>query len=137
MKNKNLSLPDRVIIYIMTLQMEQLKEITVDELTRQFRISKTSLINKFKIEKGFTPGQFISQEKMIRSVILMKTKPHLTIKRLTEMMGFSSCDYFIRLFKDYFGLSPNHYKEIRYNRTNPNLSQPPTGMKKNVYISNN
>jgi AraC-like DNA-binding protein len=124
MRNKNLSLPDRVIIYIMTLQIEQLKEITVDELTRQFRISKTSLINKFKIEKGFTPGQFIFQEKMIRSVILMKTKPHLTIKRLTEIMGFSSCDYFIRLFKDYFGLSPNHYKEIRYSRSNLNLSQP-------------
>jgi AraC-like DNA-binding protein len=136
MKNKNPSLPDRVIIYIMTLQMKQLKEITVDELTRQFRISKTSLINKFKIEKGFTPGQFILQEKMIRSIILMKTNPHLTIKRLTKIMGFSSCDYYIRLFKDYFGLSPNHYKEIRYNRPNHNFPQPPS-LKKSIYISDN
>ncbi len=113
MKNKYLNLPEQVIIYIMNLRMEQLREITVDELTRKFQVSKPTLIEKFKIEKGFTPGQFILREKMNRSIIIMEKSPHLTIKRLTKMMGFCSCDYFIRVFKEHFGLSPNHYKVIR------------------------
>ncbi len=112
---ENINLEERAAAYILECNLDQLRELTVSKLTRYFKVSKAHLTNKFKQGKGITPGKFILREKMVRAALLMERDGQLTVKKLTEIMGFSACDYFIRIFKHHLGLSPKKYREIRIN----------------------
>jgi AraC-like DNA-binding protein len=36
----------------------------------------------------------------------------MTIKEIARKLGFSRCDYFIRIFKRYFGTTPAKYRDL-------------------------
>ena len=104
---------DRVVIYILRCSVDELKELTISKITERFGVSKVCLINKFKAEKGITPAKFILREKLVRAAFLMEKKRGLTVKEVTEKVGFSTSDYFIRIFKDHFGLPPCQYRDVK------------------------
>jgi two-component system, response regulator YesN len=102
---------DRVVTYILNCSLEELRDTSINDIADYFGITKMTLITKFKTQKGITPGKFIAREKMHRALVLMANNRQLTICKLTEKMGFSTSDYFIRLFKEYFGTSPGRYRD--------------------------
>ena len=112
MKSNN-NLAEQVATYIVQCRLDQLVELTITDLTRCFQVSKPILINHFKKRIGTTPGKFILREKMNRAIFLMARDHQLTVKKLSENLGFCKCDYFIEVFKNHFGLPPNKYREIR------------------------
>lgn len=111
MKNNNFA--DQVVHFILRCNLEQLKELTIMDITEHFGVSKVYLINQFKSEKGITPGKFIVREKMYRVACMMERDHKITVKELCERTGFSTCDYFIRVFKAHFGLPPGQYRDIK------------------------
>lgn len=113
---------DRVVIYILRCSVDELKELTIQKITEHFDVSKVCLINKFKAEKGITPAKFILREKLVRSAFMMEKKRDLTVKEVAEKVGFSTSDYFIRVFKAHFGLPPCQYRDVKleYNKEPPN-----------------
>jgi AraC-like DNA-binding protein len=104
---------DQVANFIIGRNMDQLRDLTIREITEFFEVSKVYLIKKFKDEKGITPGKFILREKMIRANSLMEHDEDLTIKNIAEIAGYSSSDYFIRVFKEQMGLAPSQYRNIK------------------------
>lgn len=110
---KNNSFVDQVVIYILSCTLEELKELSIRSMTEYFNVSKVCLINKFKDEKGITPAKFILNEKLIRAAFLMEINHDLTVREITEKVGFSTCDYFIRVFKEHFGLPPCQYRDAK------------------------
>jgi len=111
MKSTNLS--DRIIDYIVNLTLEELRIITIMTIAKHFRISKMHLIQIFKKQKCITPGKFLVREKMYRAASLMEKEREITVKEVSAKFGFSTSDYFIRVFKKHFGMPPCRYRDLR------------------------
>jgi len=111
MANKNFV--EQVVSFILGCSLEELKELTITDITRYFDVSKMHLIEKFKSQMEITPGKFILREKMYRAASMMEHNHALTVREVTGKIGFSTDDYFIRVFKKYFGTSPCQYRDIK------------------------
>lgn len=108
MKKSNLS--DQVIEYVLQCRDEELAALSVAKIAKAFNVSESYLARKFKTDKCFTPGKFIFKERMFRAAHLLQENRELTIKSLAERMGFYDYDYFIRIFKKYYGIPPSRYR---------------------------
>ncbi|MCP4151718.1 MAG: helix-turn-helix transcriptional regulator [bacterium] len=102
-----------VVSYILERPMYQLKDLTLEELTLQFNVSRSFLNNKFKDILGVSPGKYIQSVKMLHAASLLVECPCMTINDLTDMAGFSSCDYFSQVFKSHFGVPPGTFRKAR------------------------
>ena len=60
-----------------------------------------------------TLENFLYKEKMSRAAFLLKTHNGIKVKEVSEIIGFCTCDYFIRKFKEFYGLLPGKYKEFK------------------------
>ena len=111
------SASDRVVEYVLTRSLEELAVLTVEQISTYLKVNRSHLSRSFKNEKSFTIEEFIFKIKIIRSAALLKDEGDLTIKDIAQKMGFCRCDYFIRIFKLYFGTTPAKYRELmRQNR---------------------
>jgi AraC-like DNA-binding protein len=113
---KNTNLGDQVVEYIVSRTLDELRTLTIKDITEHFRVSKMHLIQTFKNQKDITPGKFILREKMYRAAFLMEKDKNVKVREICKMTGFSTSDYFIRVFKKYFGIAPCRYREIRNKR---------------------
>lgn len=109
MKNKNFS--EKVIEFILTRSNDELADLTIQRITYTLKISRSHLYHRFKYEMKFTPGDYLLMIKMLRSANLLVENHSLSVERIAEMMGFSSTDYFKRLFRKRFGTTPGRYRK--------------------------
>ena len=100
-----------VIQFILTRSSDELGELTVSKIAHKFRISQSHLYYIFRNEKGVPPGKFLTMIKMLRAAMLLEQQHTPSIKKISEKMGFSSTDYFIKIFKEYFGTTPGKYRQ--------------------------
>lgn len=109
---KKTSISDRVIEYILNCSLEELQNVTVYRLAQVFGVNRCYLARKFKSDKDFTLCEYLVREKLFRAVTILKEDDEITIKEITELIGFSNANYFIRIFKEHFGTSPGRYREF-------------------------
>ncbi len=107
------SLPDRVAKYILSRPDSEFGELTVEKLARVFGVDRFKLSKSFKAEKDMNISDFLKKEKMTRCVFLLRSHQKMTVKEIADLMGFCTCDYFIREFKKHFGMGPGQYKECK------------------------
>lgn len=106
---------EQVIRFILTRDNEELGELTILNIAHKFNISQSHLYHIFQNEKKMPPGKFLTITKMLRSANLLEESDHsLTIKAISKKMGFSSSDYFTRIFKEHFGTTPGKYREYTH-----------------------
>lgn len=86
------------------------KKITPSDLCKFLDISQTTLLNAFKYSFNLSPVKFIQLIKVKYAEQLFKTKK-LSVKEVSEKLGFSSPFYFSKVFKSYFDCSPKQYLE--------------------------
>jgi AraC-like DNA-binding protein len=83
-------------------------EIHIEDLLKISSMSKSSFYRAFVNELGISPYQLIIDERLkISKKLLIDEK--LSIKETAYAVGFSSSNYFIRLFKKHEGMTPNQY----------------------------
>ncbi|MCP5102106.1 MAG: helix-turn-helix transcriptional regulator [bacterium] len=111
MKENNLS--DQVVEFVLQCRDEELGNLSVAKIAGIFGVSESFLSRKFKTDKCFTLGKFIFRERMFRAALLLTGSRDLTVKALGERMGFYDYDYFIRVFKKYYGVSPCRYRSCK------------------------
>lgn len=102
------------IIYAITEHIR--KNITADislkDLSEKACMSTTSFYRYFKKELGMSPIEFILNEKIKQAKKLLKN-PGIQINEVCFMAGFDDCNYFIRLFKKYEGITPKQYQLLQ------------------------
>ncbi len=107
---------DRVTEFVLTRQTNELAFLKVSNIADTFGVNPSYLSRTFKGDKDITLNEFINGQKMFQSALLLKKNRNLTMEDLAKIVGFSRADYFITLFKSYFGVHPQKFKKIRKNR---------------------
>jgi AraC-like DNA-binding protein len=111
-KNKEISLSDQVVEFVLTRELDQLATLSVENIALNLDYNRSHMSRTFKADKSFTLEEFVFKIKIIRAAALLKERPEVTIKEVARMMGFCRCDYFIRIFKRYFGTTPAKYRSL-------------------------
>ncbi|UCH92336.1 MAG: helix-turn-helix transcriptional regulator [Candidatus Aminicenantes bacterium] len=107
------NLSDRVVEFVLKCPDEELGVLSVRKLARIFDVSESFLSRKFRISKPYSIGKFIFRERMFRAASLLKENNQITIKSLSETIGFYDYNYFIRAFKKFYGISPSQYRNCK------------------------
>ena len=75
-------------------------------------VSSFYLSKLFKEEKGETFINFISDKRLEKSRQLL-SETNLSIKEITAEVGYNDQNYFSRIFKTKYGLSPKEYRKVK------------------------
>jgi AraC-like DNA-binding protein len=90
------------------------ENINMKRLSDKACMSTTSFYRFFKREIGMSPIEFVIHEKIKCAKQLLKN-PSMQINEVCYMSGFEDCNYFIRLFKKYEGITPKQYQLLYVN----------------------
>ncbi|SCX80280.1 AraC family transcriptional regulator [Flavobacterium caeni] len=90
------------------------ENISLKGLSDKACMSTTSFYRFFKRELGMSPIEFVLSEKIKCAKKLLKD-PSLQINEVCFLSGFEDCNYFIRLFKKYEGITPKQYQLLHIN----------------------
>lgn len=72
-------------------------------------IGRTMLFSKIKAITGKTPNDFINSIRLEKSIHLLKLNSTTTIAEIAYSCGFTTPDYFGKLFKKRFGITPSQW----------------------------
>ena len=98
------------IIYFIKQNIHE--EIQIEDLLKLACMSKSSFYRAFAEELGVSPYQLIIDEKL-KVAKQMLVEESLSVKETAYALGFSSANYFIRLFKKNEGLTPKQFVKKR------------------------
>ena len=103
---------DKVLRYI----NENLdKQLTLDDLAKQYFSHPNHFIRAFKDKTGSTPIKYIKQKKMERAKLLLETTD-LTVNEIAEKLCFTDGAHLCRLFKEYFNTTPIKHREYNQHK---------------------
>lgn len=82
-----------------------------DLLATHFGLSKSHLSRKIKDLTGLSIGDLIRIERLKKAADLL-LKSSYQVSEIAEIVGFNSFSYFSKSFKEFYGLTPSHYKQM-------------------------
>lgn len=88
------------------------QQITLDILTKEFSINKTTLTKKFKEETGKTILEFLIEIRLRLAKTLLKNTT-LPIIEILYKVGFNNSPNFNKAFKKRFGSTPITYRKLK------------------------
>lgn len=102
---------DEVLLQEIVLFIEQNitnPQLSVEGLSKQLGMSRSTLYAKLLQIAGQTPIEYIRSYKLERAAILME-KSNMTIAEIAYQVGFTTPNYFARSFRQKFGMQPSEY----------------------------
>lgn len=84
-------------------------ELCRDQIADQFGISVYALSRLFRDNMDIGFKEYLISKRIERAAFLLKTT-NLSVIRISEETGFSSSNYFSRLFHQATGISPGQYR---------------------------
>jgi len=91
------------------------EKVTLDEICRKFGVGQTALMQKFRLETNQTVIEYFNELKIARAKVLLKN----TSKSFTDIadeLGFSSINYFSKLFKSKTGMTLTEFSRLSSKR---------------------
>ena len=83
--------------------------ISYQVLSDVFDHSEKYIASLFKAEYGISPSKYIGELRLNMAKKLLQSNPHILLKDVAEMVGFTDVFYFSRTFKAHEGISPSQY----------------------------
>jgi AraC-like DNA-binding protein len=83
-------------------------QLSVEGLSKQIGMSRSTLYAKLLQIAGQTPIEYIRSFKLERAAILME-KSNMTIAEIAYQVGFTTPNYFARSFRQKYGMQPSEY----------------------------
>lgn len=81
-------------------------DLTIPELSKQLAMSDTQLYRKLKAITNKTPSQFVRTVRLQKAMALLKNSG-LSVSEVGYKVGFTSPQYFSKMFKEEFGFPPS------------------------------
>lgn len=105
---------DQIPLYIKDIRSlfdNEFKQLyTLDDLEKQFGISKYRLCREFGAAYGMSPLQYLNKRRIDVAGHLLLTTDH-KVHVIGSMVGIDNTNHFITLFKKYMGMTPLEYKQ--------------------------
>ena len=86
-------------------------EFDVATFAREMCMSRTLLFTKLKALTGQTPNDFVLSIRLKKATEKLRNEPDALIADIAFEYGFSNPSYFIRCFKNAFGITPAAYRK--------------------------
>lgn len=86
------------------------RPLTLDEISSHFYLSPNYLCSVFKKENGCNLNKFINDYRLKRAAELL-TNTQMKIHGVAEAVGFHNTSYFIQRFRDFYGETPDSYRQ--------------------------
>lgn len=83
--------------------------ICISQLAFDLKMSESNFSNSFKKIMNITPGEYITNLKLIRAKELLKSQ---NVTEVAYDLGYDNISYFITIFKNKYGITPKQYKSI-------------------------
>jgi signal transduction histidine kinase/ligand-binding sensor domain-containing protein/DNA-binding response OmpR family regulator len=83
-------------------------QLSVDQLSRQIGMSRSSFYSKMLALTGQTPVEYIRSVKLEKAAVLLE-KSGLNVAQVAYETGFASANYFAKAFKAKFNILPSDY----------------------------
>ena len=83
--------------------------ITAAEVAEHVGVTSSWLSTKFKTETGIRVNDFINNVRIENAKKMFQDKEYM-VYEVSEKTGFTSSQYFSKIFKEYTGLTPNQYR---------------------------
>ena len=106
-ENKKTNIVDLVKEYIENHYTEQ---FSLSVLADKHNLSISYLSNSYKKAYGKSPNDYIIELRMQRAKTLLKEHSDVSIRQISELIGYTDPYYFSRLFKVYAGMTPSQYR---------------------------
>jgi len=104
---------ESVAEYVITRDLRELSGLTRYGIANNFGINKNYLSEKFKAETQMTVLQYLDLEKMKRAEKLLRTRPDLTVRKISDMVGIEKLSQFRAKFKRAYALNPGRYRQLK------------------------
>lgn len=85
--------------------------INLAELAEKYHFNQSYLTRVFKKQKGIAPLKLINTLRMDKAQELLLSSD-LSVREISEMLGFSNQHYFSRIFKEFTDLTPMEYRMV-------------------------
>jgi AraC-like DNA-binding protein len=103
----------KVVEFILTYPIDDLQNLTIKKIIDHFGISRSYLFKQFKLFNDFTLQEYINRRRIFHAALLLSVDDDgLTVEKMSDMMGYCNSEYFIRVFKKYFGITPGRYRNL-------------------------
>lgn len=112
--SSNDSIPAPLKKAIRYIRTNYAQKITLDALASHCNISKQQMIRYFNTFFHTTPNAYISEYRISHAKELLHTQPHLTIKEISDELGYNDQHYFTKVFTRLTGESPTQYRKRVY-----------------------
>ena len=86
-------------------------ELSLQKIANHIGITVPYLSSYFKEQIGYPPIKYISQQRMDLSKQLLRSTD-AKISEISEKVGYINSTSFIRMFKSYEGITPQHFRFI-------------------------
>lgn len=86
------------------------EDLTLNFLAQKYNIAKTYLSNLFKKETDTTLTDFIHHVRMRKAITLINSSS-IPVSDIAYACGYNDTNYFIRIFKRTYGISPKQYQK--------------------------
>ena len=91
-----------------------LKDISVKDVAKELGYSASYFGYCFKKIYNISVNNYILQIRLEKAASLLQNTPH-SVSYISEMVGFSGCNYFSTVFKSKFGVTPREYRKTKHN----------------------
>lgn len=85
------------------------EDISLEQMADYVNVSSFYLSKLFKEEKGLTFVNYLNDTRLEKSRDLLKS-PELSIKEVTAAVGYNDQNYFSRIFRNKYGITPTEYR---------------------------
>lgn len=89
--------------------------LTINDVCGHFGISQTALMKKFRREAGCSLINYFTDIKIAEAKKMIRTSAG-TFTEISEALGFSSVNYFSKVFREKTGMSPTDYSKYASKR---------------------
>jgi len=112
------------------------RDISVDEMAKVMNLSRSHFTRIFTEEMNTTPRKFL-EDLRLKIAVQRLFDEQLNVNETAASCGFKDNNYFCRLFKKHYGISPGKYRgdELLYTKVNENNQKQNTN-RQNMKIGN-
>lgn len=100
---------NEIILYLYT---NYERKITIEDLTEQFHINRTTLADKFTKATGTSVMEYLIRLRIKISTTMLRDTM-LSVSEIAYRVGFNDITHFGRMFKKHMGYSPSEYRKIK------------------------